>query len=71
MKHKINVVGMGPGAEDMMTRQAEHALEESELIVGYGVYLELLGDKFKDKEFYSTPMKQEIKRCRYCFEEDV
>ncbi|MBQ9610779.1 MAG: precorrin-3B C(17)-methyltransferase [Lachnospiraceae bacterium] len=69
MKYKIYVVGMGPGAEDMMTRQAEIALEESELIVGYGVYLELLGDKYKDKELYSTPMKQEIERCRYCFEE--
>ena len=71
MKHKIYVVGMGPGAEEMMTEQAKLALEASELIVGYGVYLELLGDKFKDKEFYSTPMKQEIKRCRYCFEEAV
>ena len=68
MKHIINVIGMGPGDENLMTKEALHALDNSELIVGYGVYLELLSERYKDKEFYQTPMKQEEKRCRYCFE---
>ena len=69
MKHKIYVVGMGPGAEDMMTEQAKKALDESDLIVGYKVYLDLLGERYADREFYHTPMKQEIDRCRYCYEQ--
>ena len=68
MKHIINVIGMGPGDEKLMTKEALDALDNSELIVGYGVYLKLLGERFKDKVFYQTPMKQEEKRCRYCFE---
>lgn len=69
MKHKIYVVGMGPGREDMMTGEALAALEASSVLVGYGVYLDLLGERFRDKELLSTPMRQEEKRCRMCFEE--
>lgn len=68
MKHKIYVVGMGPGKEEMMTKEAIWALEQAEVIVGYPVYLELLGERFRDKEFLSTPMKQETERCVLCFE---
>lgn len=69
MKHNIFVVGMGPGKESMMTQEALEALEQSDTIVGYTVYLELLGTRFSGKEFLSTPMKQEVLRCRMCFEE--
>ena len=65
----IRIVGMGPGSESMMTQQAVQALESSDVIVGYTVYLDLLGEKFRDKEFLSTPMKQEAERCRMCFRE--
>ena len=60
---------MGPGNESMMTQQAIQALESADVIVGYTVYLDLLGEKFRDKEFLSTPMKQEAERCRMCFRE--
>ena len=33
------------------------------------VYLKLLGGKYRKKEFLSTPMKQEVRRCEMCFEE--
>ena len=69
MKHNIVVVGMGPGVEEMMTPQAVQALEDSDVIVGYTVYLNLLGGRFSEKEFLSTPMKQEVERCRMCFDE--
>lgn len=69
MKHKIYVVGMGPGTEEMMTGEALAALEASSVLVGYGVYLDLLGPRFKEKELLSTPMRQEEQRCRMCFEE--
>ena len=54
MKHKIYIVGMGPGAEEMMTAQAYRILKESDTIIGYQVYLELLGEEFKEKELLST-----------------
>ncbi len=69
MKHNIYVVGMGPGTEDMMTFQAVRALEDSDVIIGYPVYLNLLGERFSGKEFLSTPMRKEVERCRMCFEE--
>ena len=53
-KGRIAVVGMGPGMESMMTMQALKALDAADVIVGYTVYLDLLGDRFKDKELLST-----------------
>ena len=69
MKNRIYIVGMGPGKEEMMTAQAIRALEESDVIIGYPVYLNLLGERFSGKEFLSTPMRQETRRCQMCFEE--
>ena len=66
---KIYVVGIGPGDVLMMTAQAKQVQDECDVIVGYSVYLELLGSEYSDKEFISTPMRQEIKRCELCFEE--
>ena len=60
MKQKIYVVGIGPGAHKMMTPQARQALEESDVIAGYPVYLKLLGDLVQNKKTIATPMtKQE------------
>ena len=39
MKNRIYVIGMGPGKEEMMTMEALHALEQSDVIVGYTVYI--------------------------------
>ncbi len=66
--NRIYVVGLGPGDEKMMTGQALEALDDADVIIGYTVYIELLGDRYKDKEKLSTPMKQEKERCRICFE---
>lgn len=69
MKNKIYVVGMGPGKEEMMTGEALSALEQADVIIGYTVYLQLLGERFQGKEMMSTPMCQETERCRLAFEE--
>lgn len=69
MKHKIYVIGIGPGKEEMMTGEALQALEESDVIIGYSLYLELLSGRFKEKELLSTPMRQEKERCELCFQE--
>ena len=64
MEHKIYIVGMGPGREGLMTGDALEALEQSDVIIGYTVYLDLLGERFRGKELLSTPMRQEEERCR-------
>lgn len=66
---KIYVVGIGPGAYDEMTGRAIRALEESDAIIGYTVYVNLVKDHFADKEFMTTPMKKEVDRCVLAFEE--
>lgn len=69
MKNRIYIIGMGPGKEEMMTLEAIQALEQSDVIIGYTVYIKLLGERFVGKEMLSTPMRQEKERCFLCFEE--
>lgn len=69
MKNKIDIVGIGPGQESMMTGEALHALEQSDIIIGYPLYLDLLEARFQQKERLSTPMRQERERCILCFQE--
>ena len=69
MKNKIYVVGMGPGKEEMMTGEALSVLDQADVLIGYTVYLQLLGERFQEKEMMSTPMRQETERCRLAFKE--
>lgn len=69
MKSKIYIIGIGPGKEEMMTGEAIWGLENSDVIIGYTVYVKLLGERFAGKEMLVTPMRQETERCRLCFEE--
>ena len=66
---KIYVIGMGPGNYENMTIRAVRALEESNIIVGYTVYVELLREYFPKKEFLTTPMRKEVDRCKLAFDE--
>ncbi|MDF2984648.1 MAG: precorrin-3B C17-methyltransferase [Eubacterium sp.] len=64
-------MGIGPGDECNITEKAIRALEESQLIVGYGVYIDLIRHLIPDKETASTPMKKEVERCRLAVEEAI
>ena len=61
---QLYIVGIGPGGRDGMTLEAAQALQHSDCIVGYHVYTELVHDDYPDKEYYTTPMKKEVDRCR-------
>ncbi len=63
------VVGIGPGAWEKMTIEAAEALQKSDTIIGYTVYIDLVKDHLPDKEFLSTPMRKEVDRCVMAFEE--
>ena len=61
---KLYVVGIGPGSYEDMTIRAVNALKDSEIIVGYTVYVDLLREYFPEKEMLTTPMRQEQERCQ-------
>ena len=66
---KVYVVGIGPGAYEKMTIEAAEALKNSDVIIGYTVYVDLVKEHFSGKEFLTTPMKKEVERCKMAFEE--
>ena len=61
---KLYVVGIGPGNYENMTIRADQALRDCDVIIGYHVYVDLVKDRYPDKEFHTTPMTQETQRCR-------
>lgn len=67
--NKIYVVGIGPGNYEEMTLRAANALNASDVIIGYTVYVDLVKEHFAEKEFLTTPMKKEVDRCVMAFEE--
>ena len=69
MSNRIYIVGIGSGREEMMTGEAIAALEQADVIVGYTVYVKLLGERFAGKKLLTTPMRQETERCELCFRE--
>ena len=64
---KLYVTGIGPGGMDDCTMRADRALAESETVVGYTAYLDLVRGRFPDKEYVSTPMGGELARVRKAF----
>lgn len=64
----INVVGIGPGSQATMTCEAMEAIEQSDVIVGYKTYIDLVKDLINDKEVVSNGMKQEIERVKKAVE---
>jgi len=63
------VVGIGPGALDLMAPRARTALEQAEIVVGYRTYLDLVRDCLNPaSEVISSSMMQEIDRCRKALE---
>jgi precorrin-3B C17-methyltransferase len=61
---RLVAVGLGPGDPEGMTAEARAALTESEHIVGYTTYVELLPDEIVEgsEDIHSTPMCGEVSR---------
>lgn len=72
--NKVYAVGIGPGNAGQMTQEAREVIAGCQVIIGYTVYVELVKKELQesgsgDKEFVSTPMTQEAKRCRIALEQ--
>lgn len=65
---RLYVVGIGPGAKELMTVKALRALLSVEAVVGYKSYLKQIEDLIKGKEIYSFSMTEEIRRVKKAIE---
>ncbi len=65
----IHVVGTGPGAKEYITPEAVRCIEDSDLIIGYRTYLELIAPCLEGKRVISSSMMQEVERCTTAFDE--
>lgn len=66
---KLYIVGMGAGNAGGMTLDSRTAILESDIVVGYTVYVDLLRGIFPDKNYLATGMKSEVERVRMALEE--
>lgn len=65
----IHVVGTGPGSVANITPEALRCIEESEIVIGYSTYLDLITPYLEGKTVISSKMMQEVQRCNIAFEE--
>lgn len=65
----LTIVGIGPGKAEGMTLEAYHCLERCDCIVGYTVYVNQVREIFPQKEYYTTPMTQEVERCLWAIDQ--
>lgn len=63
------MVGIGPGARNEISQRALDALKNSETIVGYKLYVDLVKDIIGNKQVISTAMRKEIERVEQAIQE--
>ncbi len=61
----VQVVGIGPGAADLITPRARQAIEAAGVVLGYRTYLDLVADLLiRGQQVVGSTMMQEMDRCR-------
>ena len=65
----LSVVGIGPGQAAWRTPEVSKLLAEAEELVGYGLYIDLLGPLAAGKRRADFPLGGEEARCRYALEQ--
>jgi cobalt-precorrin 5A hydrolase/precorrin-3B C17-methyltransferase len=59
---RLDIVGIGPGPNDWRTPEAARALRAADAVVGYGLYLDLLGPLIADKPQHARALGEEEAR---------
>lgn len=65
---KLYIVGFGPGKLEGMTIEAKNAIEASDIVIGYTVYVNIIKKYFPKKEYFDTAMRQEKERVKKAIE---
>ena len=60
----LSIIGTGPGDPDYLIPAAHNAVLASTDLVGYGLYLDLLGKLTDGKTLHRLPLGQELQRAR-------
>ena len=68
MTGKLYIVGVGPGHHDHMTFRAKEVIGESDTIVGYETYVNLVQDLIQGKTIHRYAMTQEVERAHQCID---
>ncbi|MCK5663900.1 MAG: precorrin-3B C(17)-methyltransferase [Thiotrichaceae bacterium] len=66
---KIYLVGFGPGSREHMTQRALDAISESDVVIGYSTYIQLVKDLLVGKQIVRKGMTEEIDRCVEAYEQ--
>ena len=66
---RLSVVGIGPGQAAWRTPEVSRLVAEAEELVGYGLYIDLLGPLAAGKARSDFPLGGEEARCRYALEQ--
>ncbi|MEY1554092.1 precorrin-3B C(17)-methyltransferase [Yoonia sp. R2331] len=66
---KLSVVGIGPGQATWRTPEVSRLVADAEELVGYGLYIDLLGPLAAGKDRSDFPLGGEEDRCRYALEQ--
>ena len=65
---RLSIVGIGPGQASWRTPEVSRLVVEAEELVGYGLYIDLLGPLAAGKQRSDFPLGGEEDRCRYALE---
>lgn len=66
---KLYIVGIGPGARDLLTPKAQAALADSSLVVGYEPYVAQIADLIPHAEVMTNRMTGEMERATFAVEQ--
>lgn len=64
MGGKIFVVGFGPGSYEHITERARAAIQESDVIIGYNTYVDLIRGLLTNQDIVRTGMTEEVSRAQ-------
>ncbi len=64
----LSIVSIGPGQHSWRTPEASALIQQAEELVGYGLYIDLLGPLAAGKTRSDFPLGGEEDRCRYALE---
>jgi len=66
---KLSIVSIGPGQHSWRTPEASQLIAEAQELIGYGLYIDLLGPLAAGKQRSDFPLGGEEDRCRYALEQ--
>ncbi len=64
MRGKLLIIGFGPGSFEHITKRAREAIQESEVVIGYNTYVDLIADLLTSQTIVRTGMTEEVSRAQ-------